>query len=86
VAITRSTKLKYDLSLLWRIQNELCLPWQAEAIREWPNSNTNETTRQSRRESIEMSLRDRVDPVRIMTIIFATVFVVMILWIAFQEL
>jgi hypothetical protein len=33
-----------------------------------------------------MSLRDRVDPVRIMTIIFATVFVAMILWIAFQEM
>jgi hypothetical protein len=33
-----------------------------------------------------LSLRDRIDPVRIMTIIFAVVFVAMILWIAFQEM
>jgi hypothetical protein len=33
-----------------------------------------------------MSLRDRIDPVRIMTIVFAAIFVIMILWIAFQEM
>jgi hypothetical protein len=33
-----------------------------------------------------MSLRDRIDPVRIMTIVFAAIFVAMILWIFVQEL
>jgi hypothetical protein len=33
-----------------------------------------------------MSLRDRIDPVRIMTILFAAIFVAMILWIFVQEL
>jgi hypothetical protein len=33
-----------------------------------------------------MSLRDKIDPVRIMTIVFAVIFVAMILWIFVQEL
>jgi hypothetical protein len=44
------------------------------------------TLRDRLRLQIKRVNRDRIDPVRIMTIIFATVFVLMILWIFVQEL